>query len=110
MDKGALLNPSAAPTDEVAISAGTVTVRGMSRAELGLATGDPLLNERRIIAACMIDPVLTEDEAAQWQSAPGTAGDILDVIDTINRLSGLKGRADKAEKEAYKSLRERPGE
>lgn len=105
MDKSRLINRSSAPTDEVEISVGTVTVRGMSRHELGLADGDPLENERKILAACMVDPVLTEDDVAQWQATPGTAGDILDVVDTINRLSGLKGRAERAEKEAYKSLR-----
>lgn len=110
MDKNALL-ARATPTGTVDISGvGEIQVRGMTRAELAKAgTDDPELSERRVLAACMTDPVLTEDEVGQWQ-AVAPAGVILDVVEAINRLSGLSGRQERAEKEAYKSLRDRSGE
>ena len=110
MDKKALIARTT-PTTTVPIpGVGEVTVRGMTRGELADATADkPEETERKILAMCMVDPQLTEEEAGQWQNA-APAGEILDVVEAINRLSGLAGRQERAEKEAYKSLRGGSGE
>lgn len=106
MDKALLLG-NTVPTGQVEIpGVGEITVRGMTRGELANASdGDPEITERRVLAACMTDPQLTEEEVAQWQ-ATAPAGVVLDVVTAINRLSGLAGRQERAEREAYKSLRE----
>lgn len=111
MNKAALLS-GATPTEPVELPGiGTITVRGMTRGELATAGkgNDPDLTERRVLAMCLVDPQLTEEEAGQWQNT-APAGLILDVVAVINRLSGLAGRAERAEKEAYKSLRSGPSD
>lgn len=90
-------------TDEVEIpDIGTVRVRGLSREELlELPTdaGVPA-TERAMLALALVDPVLTEDEVAQWQAA-SPAGEMKPVVDKVNELSGI---ARNAGREAYKSV------
>lgn len=87
---------------------GTVTVRGFTRAEMMImekrfpGQKDLAGQERLTLAWCMIDPVMTEDEVAQWQKV-SPAMEINRVSMEINRLSGITRGADK---EQYKSIRE----
>lgn len=107
MDKEKLLKRRLA-TDTVPVPGlGEVTVRGLTRAEVNhIGKGaDPLETERRALALGMVEPELTEDEVGVWQdNAP--AMEIQPVLQRINELSGLTKQV---QKEAYKSLRGRPG-
>lgn len=92
---------------------GTVRVRGLSRREVlevRKKTDDDAIDgpralalERHMVAAAMVDPVLTEDDVAAWQEAGG-AGELDIIGGVIQRLSGLDNGAPK---EAYKSVRGR---
>lgn len=80
---------------------GTIRVRGMSRYELMHANRlrdekGHLAAERYTIAACMVDPVMTEDQVAAWQRA-SEPGEINEVGLKINELSGLGKGADKSD-------------
>lgn len=79
---------------------GWVRVRGMSRYEMLHASrvrgekGD-LAAERFILAACMVNPTVTEDRVAEWQKA-SLAPEINKVANEVNRLSGVAQGADKS--------------
>jgi hypothetical protein len=45
--------------------------------------------ERKLLAVAMVDPRLTEDEVAQWQTN-SPAGELQPVADTIARISGME--------------------
>lgn len=110
--KDQLLKPRLREADvEVPGLGVTVRVRGVSRAEVVAvrkATDDEeidgpraLVIERKMIAMAMVDPVMTEDEVAQWQQAAGV-DELQPIVDKIQELSGL----DKASaREAYKRVR-----
>lgn len=81
---------------------GPVRVRGLSRLEvlhIQSAT-NPAIAERRVIAAGMVEPAMTERQAGEWQKR-SVAGELEPVTEAIGELSGIAGRADKA---AYKSV------
>jgi len=97
-----LLKPRC-PSEEYEIpGVGTITVRGLTRLEAinmqgmkGVAT-----QERFMLVCGLVDPILTEADAAAWQrNSP--AGELEPVTNLITRLSGMGPGADK---EAYKSL------
>lgn len=75
---------------------GTLTVRGMSRAEIQQVNdlkidgveADTLAKERWTLSRCVIDPQFTEDEIGVWQEN-SPAGEINPVALEINRLSGI---------------------
>lgn len=103
MDK-ATLTTRRVPTAELEIpGVGTITVRGLTRAELLLAgknTDDTATMERRMLAFAMVDPEMSEKDVEAWQKA-SPAGEIGPISKKVNELSGLGDAA----KEAYKSLR-----
>jgi len=105
VDKSTLL-ARRLPTGEVEIpEVGTITVRGLSLAEMLLLRGEErLVMDRKTLAWAMVDPALTEDEAAQWQQS-ATAYEIEAVTAKISELSGIT-KTDA--KEAYKSVRDQP--
>lgn len=110
MDKSQLLVPRTKTAEVEIPDVGVVTVRGMSRwealeANKRLETKGILYQERFILAACMVDPALTEEDVAAWQKA-SPPDEINQVALEINRLSGV---TPEAAKEAYKSLRGDPG-
>jgi hypothetical protein len=115
VDKSILLKSRLPEADVDIPGVGTIRVRGLSRAEVLLtrkATDDEhvdgprvLTLERKMLAAAMIDPKLTEDEVGQWQRASG-AGELHPVILKIQELSGL---LEDSEKAAHKSDADRPG-
>lgn len=91
MDKELLFKrKSAGRTAEVPIGElGNVTVRALSREEVKACRDDNgKTQENKLIAAALVDPVLTPDEVSAWlDDAP--AGDSLDVMDAISDLSGM---------------------
>lgn len=87
-------------TDTVDIpGVGSVVVRGLSRFEFLVAQkkhpDDTLRQERFILSTALVDPVLTEDDVADWQKASGP-NEINEVATAINRLSGIGQGADKS--------------
>lgn len=105
IDKEALLSRRELTTEDVELPAGTVQVRGLTRAEALRVTGRKLEEseaERVLLAMALVDPVLTEDEVRTWQrNAP--AGELQPVVVAIQRLSGL---AADAVKESMATFRE----
>lgn len=94
------------PESEVEVPGiGTVRVRGLSRAEVMVmrkATDTEQLDgpralviERKMIAAGMVDPILTESEVGRWQAA-SAAGELEPVTARITELSGLAEDAPKS--------------
>ena len=83
---------------------GTVRIRGLSRAEvLAIQTlTDVAAVDRKMLAAALVDPVMTEDDVAAWQQASGPM-EIEDLTTAIRELSGMGVGAAKA---AYKRIRE----
>ncbi len=116
MDKELLFKPRLNEADVEIPDVGTVRVRGLSRAEVLLvrkATDNEhvdgpraLVLERKMLAAAMVDPPLTEAEVGRWQEA-SAAGELGPVVQKVQELSGM---ADDAPKEAYKSVRGGSGE
>lgn len=86
---------------------GTVRVRGLSRDEVLVvrkATDNDaakvdgpriLVLERKMIAAAMLDPVMTEAEVGEWQRA-APAGEIEPVVAKVQELSGMSEGAGKS--------------
>ena len=108
MDKELLLKPRV-PEGQVELPVGTVTVRGLTRAEVFVVQkfGTTVeLFERKMLALGMVDPQLTESEAGRWQ-AGSPAGEIEPIVDKIRELSGL---ADDSEKQAMATFRDEPGD
>ena len=106
MDKDLLLKPRLAEDDIEIPGVGTVRVRALSRAEVLLvrkATDNAdsidgprvLVLERKMLAAAMVDPVLTEAEVGRWQQA-SAAGELEPVTTRIQQLSGLLPESAKA--------------
>lgn len=76
----------------------TITVRGLSRAELlaaGKGTDDAAEIERRNIARCLLVPTMTEAQVGEWQRSSGPHTLNL-VSQTIRELSGFGQGADKS--------------
>jgi len=106
VDKDLLLKPRLAEDDIEIPGVGTVRVRALSRAEVLLvrkATDNAdsidgprvLVLERKMLAAAMVDPVLTEAEVGRWQQA-SAAGELEPVTTRIQQLSGLLPESAKA--------------
>lgn len=82
---------------------GTVSVRGLSRAEvLELQDVDGRLEfERKLVSLGMVRPAMTPEDVAAWQAAS-----LSDEIETITKkISELSGLEAGARKRAYKSVR-----
>lgn len=110
MDKEALFRPRIEEADVDIPGVGTVRVRGLTRWELLTAgkqeSKGPMAMERIMLHFGMVDPALTEDEAARWQKC-SPAGELMPVLARINELSGI---GKDVQKEAYKSLRSESGD
>lgn len=103
MDKETLFKRKAAlDTDTVDLGGGAiVTVRALTRGEVTAcrrkAKGDEDVYERNIIAAALVDPVMTYEDVTLWldgdQADPddvgAPAGDSVKITTTIAQLSGL---------------------
>lgn len=97
MDKALLLKPTLTEADVDIPGKGTIRVRTLTREELHtLKDKDTGAGERKVIAACLVDPVLTEDEVLTWQQNSGAA-ELSVVVDKIMELSGLSDGADKSD-------------
>lgn len=114
--KGRLLSTRLDQADVDIPGLGTVRVRALTRAEaisVRKATDREdtmdglrlLILERKMLAAALIDPPMTEDEVRQWQQA-APAGELDPVVARVQELSGMVEGAQKA---AYKSVRRDPG-
>lgn len=82
---------------------GTITIRSLSREEAMRLRGKDMdypTVERRMLAAAMVDPEMTEDDVLEWQSA-ADAGELEGVTRRIATISGLD--MERADKAAYKS-------
>lgn len=92
MDKDTLLKPRLAEQTYEIEGVGTVRFRALSRAQVLAWRADPTndgaLTERRVLAAALIDPVLTEDEVGEWQEV-SPAGELEELFVTVAGLSGL---------------------
>lgn len=89
--------------EDVEISRGVVTVRGLSRYEIMLCARPELENlakEQKQLNLAMLNPEMSEDDVARWQKVPGAFRDIQTVVEAVNRLSAVGKDAQKA---AYKS-------
>jgi hypothetical protein len=95
-----LVDEVSANTADVTLPNGKVVkVRGLSRLELlvlGKGTDDAALIERRNIAACMVEPKLTEKQVEAWQKTSGPKGGLDLVTAAIRDLSGLGEGAQKS--------------
>jgi hypothetical protein len=102
MDKAKLFVDLSEP-EEVTISTGVVTVRGLSRYEIMLCANPDLPNlvkEQKQLNLAMLDPEMSEGDVDRWQKTPGAFRDIQTVVEAVNRLSAVGKDAQKA---AYKS-------
>lgn len=52
--------------------------------------------ERRVIAAGLVDPEMSEDQVAAWQKRPGSGPEVQAVMDKIMTTSGFRAGADKS--------------
>ena len=96
LDKNALLARRLGEGEHEIPGFGTVRVRGMSREELlEWRNLDGAVGDRKMLAACLLDPVLTEDEVAIWEKH-ATPAEIKGVVDVILELSGLGKGATKS--------------
>lgn len=103
MDKNVLLRRKASlGQDTVDLGDGAiVTVRGLTNGEVrrcrDAAEGNSAKYEREVIAASLVDPVLTPDEVALWidgdpndpEDNGAPAGDSVKIMAAVQRLSGL---------------------
>ena len=96
LDKSALLARRLGEGEHEIPGFGTVRVRAMSREELlEWRSLDGAVGDRKMLAACLLDPVLTEDEVATWEKNASPA-EIKGVVDVIIELSGLGEGATKS--------------
>lgn len=97
IDKEAFLKGTT-PERDVEVSSGVVRVRGLTRQEqisLQEFADDLSALETRIVWLCLIDPVLTLEEAAHWYGV-APAGDPDLVIKASADLSGMSEAAPKS--------------
>jgi hypothetical protein len=112
-----LLGQAGPPEADVDLpGVGVVRVRGLTRIEVlsvrkaadsAESVDGPrlLVLERKLIAAGMVDPQLSEDDVRAWQNVC-PAGQLEPVTEKIQELSGL---AEGSEKAAFQGVREQPG-
>jgi len=113
LDKAALLaRKRSARTEEVDLGEGTVTVRGLVRAEItrarvaaskGSKENQVATLDNHYIAAGLVEPEMTVEEVAAWL-AEAPAGDSVAVLSVIQELSGL---AEGAQKSGVPGVRKR---
>jgi hypothetical protein len=99
LDKAALLARRFGVHDVEIEGVGVVQVRPLSRAEALAIQGvemAPAEMERRLLAAAMVAPKLTEDEVGVWQEN-SPAGELDPVGEAILRLSGMSKDAAKSD-------------
>ncbi len=104
VDKATLLG-SVLPQRSVEVpGVGTLTVRALSRAEVvsfqALSSADEL--ENATLAAGMVEPSLSLEEAARWRSIAGNE-DVKAVSDAILELSGLGEGAQAAKERRFRT-------
>jgi hypothetical protein len=104
VNKADLLAKSFGVTEVEIDGVGTVVVRPLTRAEALSVEGvdwraDAL--ERRLLSMAMVEPALTEDEVAEWQSN-SPAGQMQPVVAAIVRISGME---EISAKKAYAEFR-----
>ena len=105
MDKELLFKSRLGEADVELPGLGVVRVRGLTREEMlhaPKAEDEPLLMERYMLATALVDPVLTQDEVARWQSV-SPADEMTPLVHKINELSGIGKPAEKAAYEAFRS-------
>lgn len=96
MDKAKLLQRLGAKLDVEIPDVGTVTVRGLTRAEVKAANEYPEDDrDLHYLAAGMVDPKMTIDEVKQWLDA-APASDYVVVMRAIAELSGIDEGAQKS--------------
>ncbi|NIL40504.1 hypothetical protein HCB17_04475, partial [Salinispora arenicola] len=116
VDKQVLLTPRLGKEADVPIpGVGTVRVRTLSRAEvIGLrkATDDAHLDgprvltlERKMLAAAMVAPVLTEAEVGRWQKS-SPAGEMDEIVYKVQEMAGM---LDTSPREAMSNFRGESG-
>lgn len=107
MDKELLLKPRLAEGEVELTGVGTVRFRVLTRDEVmhireahlddDHPSGYDLLGlDNAMLAAAMVDPVLTEEEVEQW-AAGSPAGEVTKVANAVQRLSGLTEEATKSD-------------
>ncbi len=97
IDKDAFLK-GLLPEEDVEVAAGTVRVRGLSRAEvldLQKHANDLGVLECHILALGLVDPPLSFEEAEGYY-AVAAAGDVDRIVEAISILSGLNKDAQKS--------------
>jgi hypothetical protein len=99
MDKAALTTGRTLAEEAVPIpGVGEVRVRALSRAEALQVTGKEMpvaVMEQKLLSMAMVDPVMSEQDVAQWQAA-ASAGELEPITKVIQRLSGLQQGAAKS--------------
>jgi hypothetical protein len=98
MDKSALVRPRLSEEDVEIPGVGTVRVRALSRAEALKVTDTEMpvaRMEQLLLSMAMLDPVMSEQDVAEWQSA-ASAGELEPITKVIQRLSGLAQGAAKS--------------
>lgn len=98
MDKAKLLK-FRGKTVEVPIEGGSITVRSLSRAEVFELHGQeftPAEAERKLLAAALVSPKLTEEEVGEWQKV-AESGEINAVLEAVTELSGMTAKAAKSD-------------
>jgi hypothetical protein len=105
LDKAALkARKRSDQTQEVDLGSGTVTVRGLIRAEItharlmaakGKKEDQVAILDNHYIAAGLVAPEMTVEDVAEWL-AEAPAGDSVAVLGAIQELSGLAEGAQKS--------------
>lgn len=98
MDKAAFLQRRLPERDVEVPGVGTVRVRGLSRAEAlecQKVAGDAGALERKALAFGLVEPALSEDEAAGWYGS-ATFAELEPILSAIQELSGLSEGAGKS--------------
>ena len=98
MDKAALTRPRLAEENVEIPGVGVVRVRALSRAEAYKVSDREMPvdeMERILLSAALVDPVMSEQDVSEWQSA-ASAGELEPVVEVIQRLSGLAAKAGKS--------------
>jgi hypothetical protein len=107
MDKELLFKPRCPERSVELPGLGEVRVRGLTRAEIKIISDREERgkdSESWIIATCLLDPELSEEDAQRWLDV-AQFGEIETLTDAINALSGIGKYANK---ESYKSLPDQP--
>jgi hypothetical protein len=101
IDKDRLLKPRLAESDYDIPDVGTVRIRRLAWDECAEITAwtekgrDSKAVYRRVLALALVDPVLSEDEVAEWmRGAP--AGEIEDLARHVLTASGMQEGAQKS--------------